>query len=196
MNAEPSIRREIREGDMEAIVAHHGRLYSEEHGVDEDFERMVASAVARSLDRGFPGEREGIWLVELDGRHAGSLALTDEGDGEAAVRWFVLDRELRGLGLGRRMLDELLATAGALGYERVWLETFSDLRAAAHLYRDRGFELVSCEESPRWGRERIAYQRYELELSSDTATSLRALGRAVPRRGRLSQIRATARHGK
>ncbi len=165
VSPEPVIRRELREGDLARIVAHHGRLYGEEYGVDRDFERMVASAVARAAARGFPGEREAIWMVELDGEHAGSLALTDEDGGEAAVRWFVLDPALRGHGLGRRLLDELLATAPRLGYERVWLETFGDLEAAAHLYRDHGFELVSSEEGPRWGRERIAFQRYELVLS-------------------------------
>jgi GNAT superfamily N-acetyltransferase len=119
MTPEPSIRRELRNGDLETIVAHHGRLYSEEYGVDADFERMVASAVARAAAHGFPGEREAVWLVELDGEHAGSLALTEEGDREAAIRWFVLDPEARGHGLGRRLLDELLATASGLGYERI-----------------------------------------------------------------------------
>jgi hypothetical protein len=59
----------------------------------------------------------------------------------------------------------MLSWAAEVGYERVFLETFSELEAAAHLYRDHGFELVSAEASPRWGRQRIVYQRYELELS-------------------------------
>jgi GNAT superfamily N-acetyltransferase len=121
--------------------------------------------VARAALRGFPRPREAIYLVELDGEHAGSLALTDEGDGQAAIRWFVLSAEVRGHGLGRRLLSEMLSWAAEVGYERVFLETFSELEAAAHLYRDHGFELVSAEASPRWGRQRIVYQRYELELS-------------------------------
>ena len=57
----------------------------------------------------------------------------------------------------------MLARAAEAGYARVRLETFSELEAAAHLYRDHGFELVSADTAPRWGRERITYQRYELE---------------------------------
>ncbi|MGH2924253.1 MAG: GNAT family N-acetyltransferase, partial [Solirubrobacterales bacterium] len=64
----------------------------------------------------------------------------------------------------RRLLAELLAKAREDGYRLVWLETFSELRAAAHLYRDHGFEVVSEDAAPRWGREAITYQRYELEL--------------------------------
>jgi len=170
VNREPSIRRELRAGDLGAIVAHHGRVYGEEYGVDSTFEGHVASTVARAALRGFPSSREAICLVELDGEHVGSLALTDEGNGEAAIRWFVFSPEVRGRGLGRRLLAELLNVASEVGYERVFLETFSELEAAAHLYRDHGFAVVSADEAPRWGRERIVYQRYELELSPAPAT--------------------------
>jgi ribosomal protein S18 acetylase RimI-like enzyme len=165
VSGEPSIRRELRLGDLGAIVAHHGRVYGEEYGVDSTFEGHVASTVANAALRGFPSSREAICLVELEGEHVGSLALTDEGRGEAAIRWFVLSPEVRGRGLGRQLLGEMLARASENGYARVWLETFSELEAAAHLYRDHGFEVVSADEAPRWGRERIIYQRYELELS-------------------------------
>jgi ribosomal protein S18 acetylase RimI-like enzyme len=162
----PSIRRELRAGDLGAIVAHHGRVYGEEYGVDSSFEGHVASSVARAALRGFPSPREAICLVELEGEHAGSLALTDEDDGEAAIRWFVLSPEVRGRGLGRRLLGEMLARASEIGYTRVWLETFSELEAAAHLYLDHGFEVVWADAAPRWGRDRIIYQRYDLELAA------------------------------
>jgi ribosomal protein S18 acetylase RimI-like enzyme len=169
VSPEPSIRRELRGGDLGSIVAHHGRVYGEEYGVDPSFEGHVASSVARAVARGFPSRREAICLVELDGVHAGSLALTDEGNGEAAIRWFVLSPEVRGRGLGRRLLGEVLARAAEVGYTRVSLETFSELEAAAHLYRDHGFELVSADAAPRWGRDRITYQRYELGLAAAPA---------------------------
>jgi N-acetylglutamate synthase-like GNAT family acetyltransferase len=111
----------------------------------------VAAAVARAATRGFPSQREAICIVEYDGEHAGSLALTDEGDDAAALRWFVFDSRLRGHGLGRRLLGEMLTRAEEGGYARVWLETFSELEAAAHLYREHGFSLLSEDTAPRWG---------------------------------------------
>jgi N-acetylglutamate synthase-like GNAT family acetyltransferase len=161
----PSIRRELRPGDLGAIIEHHGRLYAREYGLDTGMEAHVAAAVARAALRGFPRENEAIWIVERDGRHAGSLAMTDEGDGVACVRFFVLDADLRGSGLGTRLLDELLDTARANGFERAVLETFSDLTAAAHIYGERGFRVVSAETGPRWGRAEITYQRYEANLA-------------------------------
>ena len=161
MSNEVSVRRELRPGDLGAIIAHHGRTYGPEYGVDSTFEAHVAASVAEAGKRGFPREREGIWIVEVDGRHAGSIGLTDDGGGVGTVRWVVLDRELRGRGLGRRLLDEVIAEAEGHGYELLKLETFSELRAAARLYREHGFEVVGAETGPRWGRAEITYQRYE-----------------------------------
>ena len=177
---ETSIRREMRPGDLGAIIEMHGRVYAGEHGNDERFEAMVAATVARAGQRGFPSEREGIWIVERDGVFSGSLAYSDEGDGSAMVRWFLLDSELRGAGLGRRMLTELVAEAREHGYSRLCLETFSLLRAAARLYLSFGFEVVSNDTAPSWGHAAIDYQRYELELSAEPQSTRTT---APPRRG-------------
>jgi RimJ/RimL family protein N-acetyltransferase len=171
VSGEPTIRRRLQPGDLGAIIAHHGRVYAREHGVDATFEAHVAASVTAAGERGWPREREGAWIVERDGEHAGSLALTDEGDGLAALRWFVLDSELRGHGLGGRLVAELLELAERSGYERVGLETFSDLRAAARIYRRAGFELQWEETGPRWGRVELTYQRYELSFQRRAQSS-------------------------
>jgi ribosomal protein S18 acetylase RimI-like enzyme len=169
MNEGIEIRRDLRPGDLEAIVAQHGRLYSREYGNDSSFEEMVAASVARAEADGFPREREGIWIVEREGAHLGSIALTDDGDGAAVVRWVLLDPSLRGRGIGRRLVDEAMAEARRHGYRRVRLQTFSDLNVAAHLYRDHGFEVVREDTGPRWGRAEVTYQYYEVELAGGTS---------------------------
>ena len=171
MTGEPTIRRELRPGDLGRIVAHHGRLYGAEYGVDSTFESHVAASVAAAGKRGFPREGEGVWIVERDGVHLGSVGLTDDGDGLATLRWFVLDAAIRGRGLGRRLVSEVLALAESSGYERVALETFSELTTAARIYRSNGFELQWEQSGPRWGRERITYQRYELALRRSASES-------------------------
>jgi GNAT superfamily N-acetyltransferase len=127
--------------------------------------------------RGWPSEREAVWIVERDGALAGSIGLTDEGEGVVMLRWFLLDPALRGGGLGRRLVGEALEHAERFGFGLLRLETFSELRAAAHLYRAHGLEVVSADTRPRWGRDEITYQRYELTLprSEDSHRSVRAL---------------------
>jgi len=163
--SEPTVRSELRPGDMDAIVAHHRLIYGEEYGVNSEFGDFVAAAVERAAEGGFPSERETIRIVELDGEHVGSIALSDAGNDEAAIRWVVFSPEVRGHGLGRRLVGEMLAFAEDSGYRRVWLETFSELSAAAHLYREHGFVETAADTAPRWGKESVTFQRYELELA-------------------------------
>ena len=162
-----TIRRDLAPGDFAAVVALHERLYPSEYGVDQGFVDGVQATVDDLGARGdWPGEGEGVWIVERDGTVAGSLMLSDEGEGEGRVRLFLLAPELRGNGLGRRLLGELLHLARTTGYGRLTLATFEDLRGAAYLYREAGFRVVKEEHAPKWGREEFNFQHYELDLSA------------------------------
>jgi GNAT superfamily N-acetyltransferase len=160
---EIGVRRELRRGDAEAIRALHERVYGAEYGLDERFWSAVASGLQVAIGRGWPQRGGAAWLLHRDGGLCGSLGLTDEGSGVGRVRWFVLAPEIRGRGLGRSLLGELLAAARAAGMHRLELETFSALTVAARLYREAGFRLVWERETDMWG-PRIAYQCYRLSL--------------------------------
>jgi GNAT superfamily N-acetyltransferase len=156
-------RRELRPEDPEAIVRLHEELYAAEHGMGPGFVEGVRGTLTEALARGWP-EGGGAWLV--DGAHglAGCLGLTNDGDGLGTIRWVLLRPELRGLGLGRRMISEAVAEARRLGFERLELRTFGALRTAAAIYRSEGFMLMSSEETDMWGPP-IVYQHYVAELS-------------------------------
>ncbi|WP_320671933.1 GNAT family N-acetyltransferase [Patulibacter defluvii] len=160
------VRRQPRPGDLDAIVAHHERAYVAEHGVDRVFVERVAEAVERARADGFPRATEGLWIVERDGRHAGSVAVTDEGDGLAMLRWVLLDPAVRGDGLGRRLIGEAVAAGRAAGQRRIALETFGALTTAGAIYRGLGFAVVRSTTGPRWGLPSVTYQRYELDLAA------------------------------
>jgi GNAT superfamily N-acetyltransferase len=157
------VRRELRSGDIGEIIRMHGVLYPREHGLSPNMERHVANAVTDAVGRGWPGNG-GVWIVERDGEFAGSLALTDEGDGLAALRWFLFDPSVRGLGLGARLVSELVDEAERRGFERIWLETLGILATAAKIYRSHGFECVSERLGPPWGDPEVPYRSYELVL--------------------------------
>ena len=156
------IRDELRPGDLGEVARLHGRLYAAEYDLDASFEAYVARSVAECVEAGWPGRGgEGLWVAENGGGHVvGHVALTREGPGEARLRWFLLTPEARGQGIGRRLLDELLQVADAAGHERITLTTFSELEAAAHLYRATGFERVSASPLAQWGRT-ITMEVYE-----------------------------------
>ena len=88
--------------------------------------------------------RGGDFLVIEDNDHcivgcAGLKPLTGR---RAELCKMYIEKPARGRGLGRQLLDRLLAIARQSGFSEVWLETNSGLTAAATLYRSRGFEPV------------------------------------------------------
>jgi GNAT superfamily N-acetyltransferase len=162
---EPVIRRELREGDPEAIAALHRRVYGAEYGTNDAFVAGVAGALHAAREAGWP-QGGGVWLVERDGKLCGSLGLTAEPERRGRVRWFVLDGQLRGRGLGRQLVGELVALARAEGMVQLELDTFSDLTAAAHIYRSHGFAVVHEQPRVDWrpAHQPMTYQHYVADL--------------------------------
>jgi GNAT superfamily N-acetyltransferase len=158
------IRRGLGEGDAAAIADLHRRVYKPEYGMNDEFVARVAAGVDASVAAGWPAAGGGVWLIDRGAELSGCLALTDEGDRLGRLRWFVLEAELRGRGLGRSLVEELLATARAQGFARLELETFSALTSAARIYRQAGFQLTWEQERFDWGPP-ILYQHYALELT-------------------------------
>jgi ribosomal protein S18 acetylase RimI-like enzyme len=81
-----------------------------------------------------------VLLLERDGVAWGSVALGRKSADTAELKRLYVAPELRGLGLGRRLVRELLAAAQERGYERVVLDTVeAKMPVAVALYRELGF---------------------------------------------------------
>jgi GNAT superfamily N-acetyltransferase len=156
------VREGPQPGDIGAIVRLHGVVYAREYGLDASFEAMVAQRLGELARRGWPAAGEGLWIAESGGEPAGSITLADEGDGSARLGHF-LHPDLRGQGLGPRLVDAAVGRARDAGHRRVELLTFSELTAAARIYRAAGFARVTAERRPLWGRE-VEIETYELAL--------------------------------
>jgi len=101
------------------------------------------------MDRayGVPGAR--YYVIERGGRVLGGggvAALEGAGAGTCELRKMYFLPEVRGLGLGARMLSTCLEAARELGYERCYLETLESMRAAQRLYRAFGFKQLDGPE--------------------------------------------------
>ena len=148
------IRSATRPGDLGEVTALHGRLYMGEYGVDQSFEAYCGAGVCRfALDRLEKGEEVGeLWVVEEDGRILGSVAMLAE-EGMGRIRWLQLHADLRGRGMGRKLVETAMDYARERGFPGVFLTTIAGLDAAHHLYRQAGFELTSSESVRKWGIE-------------------------------------------
>ncbi|CAN5414751.1 helix-turn-helix domain-containing GNAT family N-acetyltransferase [soil metagenome] len=151
-----------RPGDMGWVVQQHGRLYAEEFGWDISFEGMVADIVAQFLKE-FDSERERCWIAEIDGRQAGSVFLVKKSDDVAKLRLLIVDPAGRGLGLGKRLVDECITFARSCGYRKITLWTQSMLLPARAIYEKAGFVHVASEPHRSFGQDLIG-ETWEREV--------------------------------
>jgi GNAT superfamily N-acetyltransferase len=157
-----ALRHEVRPGDIGWVIHRHGVVYARERGWDATFEAYVAETMA-PFALGHDATRERLWLAEIDGRTVGSIAIVSAEKDDAQLRWFLVEPECRGLGIGRRLIDEALAFCRATGRRRVFLLTVEGLSVAARLYERAGFALVESVPARQWGAD-VIVERYELEL--------------------------------
>jgi len=135
-------------GDLGWILQRHGEFYAANHGFEGGFEALVAEIVSR-FARTFDERYERLWIAEVDGERAGSIALmrSDVGPQTGQLRLLLVEPFARGRGVGAALVRECLRFAGAVGYERVRLETESSLAAAARLYERFGFARVETRDN-------------------------------------------------
>lgn len=151
-----------RPGDMGAVIRGQALLYHREYGWDERFEALVAEICAAFV-RNFDPARERCWIAEIAGEVVGSVFLVKQSDEVAKLRLLYVDRQARGLGLGRRLVRECLGFAREAGYARVTLWTNDILHAARRIYQDEGFTLVAEDRHRSFGHDLVG-QNWELEL--------------------------------
>lgn len=162
VRVEPFTLRQHRAGDMGWIVSRQSALYVEEYGWNTEYEALAAEIVAQFLKTYDPA-RERCWIAERDGIPIGAVMIVRQSDAVARLRLLHVERSARGLGIGRRLVDECVRFSRAAGYATITLWTQANLLAARRLYEEAGFRCVAKEPHHRFGKDLIA-ETWELGL--------------------------------
>lgn len=158
----PYLLRPHQPGDMGWVVQKHGVLYDMEYGWDETFEALVAGIVSEFINN-FDPKRERCWMAEMNGEIVGSVFVVKKSDEVAKLRLLIVDPKARGLGIGKRLVDECIRFARQRGYKKMTLWTNSVLEAARHIYKTAGFQIVEEEPHHSYGHDLMS-ETWELEL--------------------------------
>ena len=157
-----SIRTELRPGDIGYVTYMHGAIYQKEYNYGIQFESYVAKGLCEFYEKYIP-ERNRIWACEHYDRMIGFLLLMDRGHA-AQLRYFLIEPEYRGIGLGKKLLNLYMDFLYEVGYRESYLWTTHELSAAAFLYQRLGFTITEEKESTAFGKL-LKEQRYDLILA-------------------------------
>lgn len=129
-----------------------------EFGLEADPE--TTDADLQDIEANYP-RRGGLFEVIEDERAdlLGSFGLYPLNKTTCELRKMYFIPSVRGLGLGKYLLERAIARAKALGFKQIVLETSSKLIAANHLYAQFGFKPVKSDHLAA-----RADQAYSLDL--------------------------------
>ena len=145
-----TIRTELKPGDLGQVAALHGKIYHEEHGFGIGFEAYVMESLLEFYRNYSPG-KDKVWVVERDSEMMGFLLLMHRPDNRAQLRYFILRKEIRGMGIGSQLMKEWMDFYRSSGYSGAFLYTTKGLDAAVSLYERMGFKKISEKMSEDFG---------------------------------------------
>lgn len=135
----PTIRPIQPEDDAE--IAAVIRTVMTAHGADgEGF--SIHDAEVDTMYESYATDTTAYFVVERAGRVVGGAGIAPLEGGDAAVcelkKMYFLPT-VRGMGMGRAILDHCLAAARVRGFRQCYIETLATMTAAERLYRRAGF---------------------------------------------------------
>jgi len=151
-------------GDMGWIVHRQAILYADEYGWDGTYEALAAEIVAQFI-KNYDPKCEHAWVAEKDGERVGAVFVAKGSDQIVRLRLLHVERQARGLGIGKRLVEECIRFARQVGYEKMTLWTQSILNAARHIYKNAGFQVVHEEKHHSFGKDLTA-ETWELDLTT------------------------------
>ena len=156
--------RTFRVGDLAMLAARQSILYDEMHGWGRGLELVESEYTTQFLRQFIPG-REQCWIAEAEGAMAGSVMLTDEGEGLARLRLMYVEPFARGRSIGDALVGTCVAFAREVGYDAVTLWTHAVLTSARKIYAGHGFQIVATEMHEEFGKPELG-ETWRLELKA------------------------------
>ncbi|QEH42400.1 GNAT family N-acetyltransferase [Chitinophaga sp. XS-30] len=156
------IRTALKPGDLGYIIYRHGKLYSTEYDYGISFETYVGAGL-HEFYQNYDDQLDRVWICEHNNNIIGFVLLMHRGNDTAQLRYFYLEPEYRGIGLGKKLMQLYMDFLKEKGYRHAYLWTTHELHAASSLYQRHGFRLTEEKKSTAFGKP-LREQRYDLSI--------------------------------
>ena len=127
---------------------------AQEFGISVEVKEVLQRFMT-GIDNFYPPHGR-LYLAEYAGEIAGVGCLKRLGDDLGEIKRMFVQPEFRGKGLGKRILDQLIADARSIGCLKIRLDSPKFSTISHGLYQSRGFQSIE----PYPGSEVAAYAQY------------------------------------
>lgn len=149
-------------GDFGWVVQANSNIHAQENGWNEKYEALVAKTVADYLNN-FNPQKDCCWIAEKDGENVGAAFLVKKTDTVAQIRLLFVEQKARGLGIGKRLVQECTRFARKAGFKKITLWSSSAFLIAKHIFEKEGYKLIKSENENLFGKDMLS-ETWELKL--------------------------------
>lgn len=156
--------RAYKPGDVARLTLSHAAYYQLNWQFDATFEAERAQELTDFISA-FNKKSDALWIAEHESQFAGSIAIDGKGGEttDARLRWFIVEPEWQGKGIGQKLIEQALTFCRERGYKKIALWTFAGLDPARVIYERAGFRLTEATPKKIFGKN-ITEQKFELTL--------------------------------
>jgi GNAT superfamily N-acetyltransferase len=159
-----SIHHDFEPGDLGQLIHIHGVQNFADYGFNHIHEAYCAQIEIEFIFN--PEKRRSrAWLAKREGKIVGSILIFERPNNQAQLRLLFVDRSMRGLGLGRWLVEESIRYCRSRGFNVVYLWTVQGLDRAMMIYKSIGFLPVAEKTVEEWGKTNLEI-RFDLNLVS------------------------------
>jgi GNAT superfamily N-acetyltransferase len=157
-----SVHHEFVPGDLGRLIYIHGVQNFRDYGFNEVHEAYCAKIAIDFLLTPQKG-RSRAWIPKRDNQVVGSILIIERPENQAQLRLLFVDDSVRGVGLGRWLVEESVRYSREAGFDAVFLWTVTGLDRAISVYESLGFIKVEEKIVEEWGGKNTEI-RYDLRL--------------------------------
>jgi GNAT superfamily N-acetyltransferase len=157
-----TVQNDFEPGDLGQLIHIHGVQNFKDYGFNEIHEAYCARIAIDFLLEP-EKKRSRVWITKKGKSVVGSVLIIDQPRNQAQLRLLFVDDSVRGLGLGRWLVEESVRYARASGFDKVFLWTVTGLDRAIGIYESLGFGQTEKSEAETWGTKG-SQLRFDLDL--------------------------------